>query len=54
MQYMMDNSVSWKAWLIPGLNYPPVSWDICGGRDVAETLEARKPELQATLDEMNK
>ena len=54
MQYMMDNSISWKAWLIPGLNYPPVSWDICGGRDVAETLEARKPELQATLDEMNK
>ena len=54
MQYMMDNSVSWKAWLIPGLNYPPVSWDICGGRDVAETIEARKPELQATLDEMNK
>ena len=54
MQYMMDNSVSWKAWLIPGLNYPQVSYDICGGRDVAETLEARKPELQATLDEMNK
>ena len=54
MQYMMDNSVSWKAWLIPGLNYAPVSWDICGGRDVAETIEARKPELQATLDEMNK
>ena len=54
MQYMMDNSISWKAWLIPGLNYAPVSWDICGGRDVAETIEARKPELQATLDEMNK
>ena len=54
IQYMMDNSVPWKAWLIPGLNYAPVSWDICGGRDVAETIEARKPELQATLDEMNK
>ena len=54
MQYMMDNSVPWKAWLIPGLNYAPVSWDICGGRDPAETIEARKPELQATLDEMNK
>lgn len=54
MQYMMDNSISWKAWLIPGLNYAPVSWDICGGRDPAETIEARKPELQATLDEMNK
>ena len=54
IQYMMDNSVPWKAWLIPGLNYSPVAWDICGGRDPAETIEARKPELQATLDEMNK
>ena len=54
MQYMMDNSISWKAWLIPGLNYQPVSWDICAGNDPAEVIEARKPELQATLDEMNK
>ena len=54
MQYMMDNSVPWKAWLIPGLNYQPVSWDICAGNDPAEVIEARKPELQATLDEMNK
>lgn len=54
IQYMMDNSVPWKAWLIPGLNYSPVAWDICGGRDPAETIEARKPELQAALDEMNK
>ena len=54
IQYMMDNSVPWKAWLIPGLNYAPVSWDICGGRDPIETIEARTPELQAALDEMNK
>ena len=54
IQYMMDNSVPWKAWLIPGLNYQPVSWDICAGNDPAEVIEARKPELQATLDEMNK
>ena len=53
MQYMMDNSVSWKAWLIPGLNYGPVSWDVCAGRDPQETVEARKNELQAALDEMN-
>lgn len=54
IQYMMDNSVPWKAWLIPGLNYSPVAWDICGGRDPIETIEARTPELQAALDEMNK
>ena len=54
IQYMMDNSVPWKAWLIPGLNYQPVSWDICAGNDPAEVIEARKPELQAALDEMNK
>lgn len=54
MQYMMDNSIPWKAWLIPGLNYQPVSWEICGGRDPQETIEAHLPELQATLDEMNK
>lgn len=54
LQYMMDNSVPWKAWLIPGLNYAPVSWDICGGGDPSEVIEARKPELQAALDEMNK
>ena len=53
MQYMMDNSISWKAWLIPGLNYQPVSWEICGGRDPQETIEARKNELQAALDEFN-
>lgn len=54
LQYMMDNSVPWKAWLIPGLNYAPVSWEICGGGDPSEVIEARKPELQAALDEMNK
>ena len=50
---MMDNSISWKAWLIPGLNYQPVSWEICGGRDPQETIEARRNELQAALDEFN-
>ena len=55
MQYMMDNSKSWNAWLIPGLNYAPLSWSICAGADVAETYESMKNELQATIDEaMNK
>ena len=54
MQYMMDNSVPWKAWLIPGLNYSPVAWDLCAGKDPSEVIESRKPELQAALDEMNK
>lgn len=51
MQYMMDNSKSWNAWLIPGLNYAPLSWNICGGADVQETYESMKNELQATIDE---
>ena len=54
IQYMMDNSVPWKAWLIPGLNYSPVAWDLCAGKDPSEVIESRKPELQAALDEMNK
>jgi hypothetical protein len=54
MQLMMDNSVPFKEWLIPDFNYPPVFWDICGGRDVQETIEEKKNELQAALDEMNK
>ena len=55
MQYMMDNSKSWNAWLIPGLNYAPLSWNICGGADPQETYESMKNELQATIDEaMNK
>lgn len=54
MQYMMENSIPFKEWLIPGFNYPPVFWDVCGGRDVQETIEEKKNELQAALDEMNK
>ena len=55
MQYMMDNSKSWNAWLIPGLNYAPLSWNICAGADPQETIESMKNELQATIDEaMNK
>ncbi len=55
LQYMMDNGKAWNAWLIPGLNYAPLSWNICGGADVAENYESMKNELQATIDEaMNK
>ena len=53
MQYMMDNSISWKAWLVPGFSYQPISWDVCGGRDAQETVEEKKNELQAALDELN-
>lgn len=54
MQYMMDNSKSWAAWLIPGLNYAPIAWEVCGGAAPSEAIEAHKNEIQAKLDEVNK
>ncbi len=53
MQYMMDNSKSWKAWLVPGFNWKPISWNVCGGADPQETIDSMKNELQAALDELN-
>ena len=53
MQYMMDNSKSWDAWLIPNFNWAPISWNVCGGADPQETIESMRNELQAALDDIN-
>ena len=54
LQYMVDNSIPWKAWLIPGMDFGKIAIDISWGRDAQETVEARTNELQAALDELNK
>ena len=54
MQLMVDNSKPWMAWLIPNLNYPPISWDICGLNDPSEVIENHKNEIQSVLDQFNK
>ena len=53
IQYMMDNPVAHYDWLIPGLDIGPYSWDIFAGADVSTTLENKKNETQALLDQMN-
>ena len=53
MQYMMDNSKSWDAWLVPGFNWAPISWSVCAGADPQETIESMRNELQAALDDIN-
>lgn len=54
MQIMMDNSIAWSEWLLPGFNWDSLSWSICAGADPQETLESNKNQMQAALDEMNK
>ena len=53
MQYMMDNSKSWDAWLVPNFNWAPISWSVCAGADPQETIESMRNELQAALDDIN-
>ena len=53
MQYMIDNSKSWDAWLIPNFNWSPISWNVCGGMDPVEVVESMRNELQAALDDIN-
>ena len=53
MQLMVDNSLSWDAWLIPGFNWQPIAWNVCGGDDPQETIESMRNELQAALDDIN-
>ena len=54
MQYMMDNSKSFDAWLIPNFQWAPIAWSVCAGGDVMENYEANKNVLQAALDDINK
>ena len=53
MQYIIDNSKSWDAWLIPNFNWQPIAWNVCGGMDPAEVIESMRNELQAALDDIN-
>ena len=53
MQLMVDNSLSWDAWLVPGFNWQPIAWSVCSGGDPQETIESMRNELQAALDDIN-
>ena len=57
MQYMMDNSKSWDAWLVPNFNWSQLSWTTCSS-DPSETpqeaYDRMRNELQAALDDVNK
>ena len=54
MQIMMDNSLSWDAWLIPNFNWAPIAWSVCGGGDVSTAMDENRNVLQAALDDINK
>ena len=54
MQLMMDNSISYDAWLIPNFAWAEISWSVCAGADVQETYESKRNQLQAALDDINK
>lgn len=54
MQYMMDNSISFESWLIPGFDPAPIIWSVAAGADVNSRIEEERPILQAALDDLNK